>query len=149
MFMKEINQDNLDRVTSIYKNTIEQVLVIESGKKDIAMQILMIRDDKRWGLIQEFLEHDLQKHLLLEQAAVVAINNGANEIVEDLENLYQHTSGPDLITKIRTECSQVEKFIKLIKKGRKHKDWLSFTERRAMQELSKFILEQAREYNKL
>ncbi|MCK9313073.1 MAG: hypothetical protein M0P20_03335, partial [Methanocorpusculum sp.] len=93
--------------------------------------------------------HDLQKHLLLEQAAVIAINNGASEIMQDLENLYQHTSGPDLMTKIRTECFQVEKFIKLIKKGRKHKDWLSFTERRAMQEISKFVLEQAREYNKL
>ena len=147
--MKEINQDNLDRVYSLYRNTIEQVLIIESCKKDISMQILMVRDEKRWGLIQEFLEHDLQKHLLLEQAAVMAINNGANKIIEDMENLYQHTSGPDLITKIRSEISQVEKFIKLIKKGRKHKDWLSFTERRAMQEISKFVLEQAREYNKL
>ncbi|MBP8820413.1 MAG: hypothetical protein KBG91_08315 [Syntrophomonadaceae bacterium] len=146
--MKE-NQDNLHRINGIYKSTIEQVLVIESCKKDISMQILMVRDEKRWSLIQEFLEHDLQKHLLLEQAAVVAINNGADTIVDDLENLYQHTNGPDLITKIRTEYSQVEKFIKLIKKGRKHKDWLSFTERRAMQEISKFVLEQAREYNKL
>ena len=141
--------DNLDRVNSLYKNTIEQVLVIESCKKDISMQILMVRDEKRWNLIQDFLEHDLQKHLLLEQAAVIAINNGADEIIQDLESLYQHTSGPDLMTKIRTECLQVEKFIKLIKKGRKHKDWLSFTERRAMQEISKFVLEQAREYNKL
>ena len=147
--MKEINQDNLDRVYSLYRNTIEQVLIIESCKKDISMQILMVRDDKRWDLIQQFLEHDLQKHLLLEQAAVMAINNGANEIIEDMENLYRHTSGPDLIVKIRSEISQVEKFIKLIKKGRKHKDWLSFTERRAMQEISKFVLEQAREYNKL
>ena len=146
--MKE-NQDNLHRINGIYKSTIEQVLVIESCKKDISMQILMVRDEKRWSLIQEFLEHDLQKHLLLEQAAVVVINNGADEIIKDLENLYQHTNGPDLITKIRTEHSQVEKFIKLIKKGRKHKDWLSFTERRAMQEISKFVLEQAREYNKL
>jgi hypothetical protein len=141
--------ENLDRVNSLYKNTIEQVLVIESCKKDISMQILMVRDEKRWNLIQDFLEHDLQKHLLLEQAAVIAINNGADEIIQDLESLYQHTSGPDLMTKIRTECLQVEKFIKLIKKGRKHKDWLSFTERRAMQEISKFVLEQAREYNKL
>jgi hypothetical protein len=141
--------ENPDRVNSLYKNTIEQVLVIENCKKDISMQILMVRDEKRWSLILEFLEHDLQKHLLLEQAAVIAINNGAGEIIQDLENLYQHTSGPDLMTKIRTECLQVEKFIKLIKKGRKHKDWLSFTERRAMQEISKFVLEQAREYNKL
>jgi hypothetical protein len=146
--MKE-NQDNLHRINGIYKSTIEQVLVIESCKKDISMQILMVRDEKRWNLIQDFLEHDLQKHLLLEQAAVIAINNGADEIIQDLESLYQHTSGPDLMTKIRTECLQVEKFIKLIKKGRKHKDWLSFTERRAMQEISKFVLEQAREYNKL
>ena len=109
----------------------------------------MFRDDKRWALIQAFLEYDLQKHLLLDQAAVVAINNGAYEIVEDLDKLYQHTRGPDLITKIRIECTQVEKFIKLLKKGRKHKDWLSFTERRALQEISKFVLEQAREYNKL
>ena len=141
--------ENLDRVNSLYKNTIEQVLVIESCKKDISMQILMVRDEKRWNLIQDFLEHDLQKHLLLEQAAVIAINNGADEIIQDLESLYQHTSGPDLMTKIRTECLQVEKFIKLIKKGRKHKDWLSFTERRAMQDISKFVLEHAREYNKL
>ena len=141
--------ENLDKVNSLYKNTIEQVLIIESCKKDISMQVLMVRDEKRWSLILEFLEHDLQKHLLLEQAAVIAINNGADEIIQDLENLYQHTNGPDLMTKIRTECFQVEKFIKLIKKGMKHKDWLSFTERRAMQEISKFVLEQAREYNKL
>jgi hypothetical protein len=141
--------DNLDRVNSLYKNTIEQVLFIENCKKDISMRILMVRDEQRWGLIQEFLEHDLQKHMLLDQAAVVAINNGADNIVDDLENLYQHTNGPDLITKIRTECFQVEKFLKLVKKGRKHKDWLSFTERRAMQEISKFVIEQAREYNKL
>ena len=90
--MKE-NQDNLHRINGIYKSTIEQVLIIESCKKDISMQILMVRDEKRWSLIQEFLEHDLQKHLLLEQAAVVAINNGADTIVDDLRTFISTLTG--------------------------------------------------------
>ena len=136
-------------VDSLYKNTIEQVLIIEKCKKDIAARILMVRDERRWKLVQEFLEYDLQKHLLLEQAAVIALNNGSDEIVKDLEKLYQYSSGEGLLGKVRQEISHIEKFIKIIERGRKHKNWLSFTERRVLQEINKYVLEQAREYNRL
>ncbi|MGS0764697.1 hypothetical protein [Syntrophomonas curvata] len=142
-------RDDNDSVSGLYRGVIQQVLVIENCKKELASKILMIRGDRRWQLIQEFLRYDLEKHLLLEQAAVIVINNGATEMIEDLEKLYQFSSGEDLISKIRQEGAHIENFIKIIERGRKHKNWLSFTERRVMQEIDKYVIEQAREYNKL
>jgi hypothetical protein len=143
------DRDNNDNIGVLYRGAIQQVLAIEKSKKALASQILMIRDDRRWKLIQEFLQYDLQKHLLLEQAAIVITSNGAMDILQDLEKLYQFSSGNDLLDKIRREISHTENFIAIIERGRKHKNWLSFTERRAMQEIRKYVTEQARAYNKL
>jgi hypothetical protein len=147
--MKGNSRDNHDSISGLYRGIIQQVLVIETCKKNLASSILIVRDKRRWQLIQEFLQYDLEKHLLLEQAAVIVINNGAAEMIEDLERLYQFSSGENLISKIRQESSHIENFIKIIERGRKHKNWLSFTERRVMQEINKYVLEQAREYSKL
>jgi len=143
------NRDNNANIGGLYRGAIQQVLAIEKSKKELASQILMIRDDRRWQLIQEFLQYDLQKHLLLEQAAVIVTSNGAMDMLQDLEKLYRFSSGDDLLDKIRREVSHTENFIGIIERGRKHRNWLSFTERRAMQEISKYVTEQAREYNKL
>lgn len=141
--------ENNDSVSGLYRGIIQQVLVIENCKKELASKILMIRGDRRWQLIKEFLRYDLEKHLLLEQAAVIVINNGATAMIEDLEKLYQFSNGENLLGKIRREGSYIENFIKIIEQGIKHKNWLSFTERRVMQEIDKYVVEQAREYNKL
>lgn len=138
-----------DSISGLYRGAIQQVLVIENYKKELASKILIVLDERRWELIQEFLQYDLEKHLLLEQAAVIVINNDATEMIKDLEKLYQFSSGEDLISKIRQEASHIENFIKIVDRGRKHKNWLSFSERRVMQEISKYVIEQAREYNKL
>lgn len=139
----------MKEVDTLYRNTIEQVLIIEKHKRDMAVQILMVRNERRLKPVQEFLKYDLQKHLLLEQAAVVALNNHSNKIVKDLEKFYQYSSGEDLLTKIRREISHIEKFIEIVERGRKHKNWLTFRERRVLQEINKYVVEQAREYNKL
>lgn len=149
IYMNGNDRDNNDSVSGLYRSAIQQVLVIEKCKKDLAAKILMVRDERRWQLIQEFLQYDLEKHLLLEQAAVIVINNGNAGMVEDLEKLYRFSSGENLISKIRKEGSHIEKFIKIVERGRKHKNWLTFSERRVMQEISKYVVEQAREYNKL
>jgi hypothetical protein len=144
---QEGNPDN--NLSVLYKSAIKSVLNIESHKKDLAEKLLMLQGDKRWVVIRRFLEYDLKKHLILEQAAIIVMSNKANSMVNELEKLYKYTNEKDLISKIRKEINIVEDFIKIIDKGIKHKSWLSFSERRAIQEINKYVIEQARVYKKL
>jgi|GEM_PF-864761 len=147
--MNKENSNHKDKINALYRNVINQVLAIENQKKDLSAKILLYKGDSRWSIIEEFLKLDLQKHLLLEQAAIIVLSNRADDLVKNLERLYQYSSGEDLMSKIKKEIDNSEQFIRIVERGRKHKSWLTFTERRVMQEIAKYVLEQAREYNRL
>ncbi|MDD2509685.1 MAG: hypothetical protein PHP26_04810 [Syntrophomonas sp.] len=133
---------------TLYKDILQQVMVLESCKKELSIQILLTRDlTGRLDLILRFLGYDLDKHELLEHAAVLAISNQEESIVEDLEKLYAYIEGNDLIQKIRDEIKFMQRFIKTINKAIKHPNLRTFYERRMVQEISKYVLEQARLYS--
>jgi hypothetical protein len=134
---------------TLYQDILQQVMVLESYKKELSIQILLTKDgsSRRLNLILQFLSYDLDKHELLEHAAVLAMSNQADTILEDLHKLYAYTGGNDLIEKIRAEIKFLQRFVNTIKKSIKHPNSRTFYERRMIQEISKYVVEQARQYN--
>lgn len=139
-----------ETVKAFYQNILQQVLTLELEKKNLSTDILITRDkDHRLSLILKFLNCDLKKHELLEHAAVVARSNGETSVLEHLGQLYAHVEGEeDAVGRIRAEIEFIRRFINLLNKVDKYPDTLSFFERRMVQEIIKYVVEQARLYNK-
>ncbi|MEN6349188.1 MAG: hypothetical protein ABFD08_07305 [Syntrophomonas sp.] len=132
----------------LYKDILKQVMILESCKKEVAAQILLTRNGKeRLALIYSFLNYDLDKHELLEHAAVLAMSNKEHTMMTDLGKLYSHREGEEVIDKIRSEIKFVQKFLQTINKAIKYPDARTFYERRMIQEISKYVIEQSRLYN--
>ncbi|MEN6327441.1 MAG: hypothetical protein ABFD18_14715, partial [Syntrophomonas sp.] len=99
-------------IKTLYKDLLKQVSVLESCKKELSSEILLTRKGKaKLSLIYNFLGYDLDKHELLEQAAVLAISNKEATMVEDLQKLYAHHDGEELIDKIRSEIKLIKRFM--------------------------------------
>lgn len=137
-------------VKAFYQNILQQVLTLELDKKNLSTDILITRDkDHRLSLIMNFLKSDLKKHELLEHAAVVAMSNGETSVLAHLGQLYAHVEDEeDAVGRIRNEIEFISRFINLLNKVDKHPDTISFFERRMVQEIIKYVVEQARLYNK-
>ncbi len=135
-------------IVNLYRNILNEVIVIENHKKEISKEILLTRDEKkRLGLIYRFLGYDLKKHELLDRAAVAAINNNEEEVIGHLQKLYSQCKEEGLVTEIRKEIKYTEKFLKTIDKAIKYPEFRTFFERRMTKEISKYVIEQARMYN--
>jgi len=145
--MGDFNMNKM--VLNLYKNVLDQVMVIEAHKKEISRQILITRDDqKRLKLIHRFLTYDLNKHELFERATVVAINNKEENVIENIQRFYSHCEeGEELIEKIRGEIRYIKSFLKVIEKAIKYPGFMTFSERRMVQEIRKYVLEKVRIYN--
>jgi len=145
--MGDFNMNKM--VLNLYKNVLDQVMVIEAHKKEISRQILITRDDqKRLELIHRFLTYDLNKHELFERATVVAINNKEETVIENIQRFYSHCEeGEELIEKIRGEIRYIKSFLKVIEKAIKYPGFMTFSERRMVQEIRKYVLEKVRIYN--
>lgn len=139
----------MDELKTLYQDILQQVMVLESFKRELSIQILLSKNGskRRLELILRFLNNDQDKHELLEHAAVLAMSNRADTILEDLQKLYAYSDEKDLIKKIRAEIKFLQKFINTIKKAIKYPDSRTFYERRMVQEISKYVLEQARQYS--
>lgn len=139
-----------ETVKAFYQNILRQVLTLEADKQNLSTEILITRNkDQRLQLILKFLNCDLKKHELLEHAAMVAMSNKEDSILEHLAKLYAHTGREDeTIDRIHDEVGFISGFIKLLTKQDKHPEQISFFERRMVQEIVKYVMEQARMYNK-
>lgn len=139
-----------EAVKTFYQSILQQVLALELDKKNLSTQILTTRNkDERYNLIHKFLTIDLKKHELFEHAAIVAMSNHEDAILEQLAMLYAHTGRDDeAIYRIRDEMEFVRGFVNLLDKLISHPELLSFFERRMVQEIGKYVMEQARMYNK-
>ncbi len=136
-------------VTALYKNILEQVLAIELCKKELSKKMLLLKDGKRkLSYIHSFLSYDLNKHELLEHAAVVAIHNREAEILEQIEKFYAYSSGEDILASIRKEIKTSCSLMDIVKKQLNNPQGLTFVEKRMLSETNKYVLEQAREYMK-
>ncbi len=137
-------------VVTLYNNILEQVMQLENTKKEISTELLLIREErKRLALIYNFLSYDLSKHELLEQAAVIALSNSEKQVLEHLNRLYATVEKVHTIDKIRHEISCTKRFMKVVSSAKDKKSALTFSERRMVQEIIKFVMAQARLYNQL
>ena len=134
-------------VRSLYHDILKEVLMLEVEKKEIAQRILILKSDMdRLPLIKDFLQTDLSKHQLLEQAAVTAMQNQVSEVLDHISRLYTMTDGISLIQCIRAEINRDQKMLALLGKEMKHPDNRTFSERRILREVNKYVIFQAREY---
>jgi len=134
-------------VAAIYSGILEQVMLLESSKKEISKQILINKDSrKRLNLVYQFLSCELNKHELFEQAAVIALNNKENDVIAHLRCMYEPFGNSELIDQIRQEIAYTQRFMQVTERAKKELTSISFTERRMMQEISKYVLAQCRLY---
>lgn len=134
----------------MYNDVLKQVDVLERQKKDLSRDLLLYKEGhRRMKLIYAFLSYDLDKHELFEHAAVCAMCNKEEHVLYDLQDFYAHVRGGDLMDRIRTEIKCTRRFMQLVEKSMENEGGLNFTERRLLQELCKYILEQARLYRQI
>ncbi|KUG03826.1 hypothetical protein ASZ90_018788 [hydrocarbon metagenome] len=137
-------------VAAIYTGILEQVVRLEKSKKELSKQILISKDNiKKLDLVYKFLGYELNKHQLFEQAAVIALSNKEKFVINHLGCLYEPFGNGELIDQIRKEIAYTKRFMQVTEKARSEKDSTSFTERRMVQEISKFVLAQCRIYMQL
>jgi hypothetical protein len=137
-------------VLSIYKDILDQVLIREGYKKDISRTIVMSKTpSRRLHLIISFLGFDLDKHRLLEYAAIVALSNNEPTILLNLKKFYSHSEEGDILEQIRREIILVDKYMEIINKEIKRPGSSSFIEKRMIQEISKYVVALAKAYNQL
>lgn len=137
-------------VGNFYKNVLDKVLLLEKAKKDLSRQILLCREDKkRLNFIRQFLQYELNRHELFEHAAVAAMNNRDEKVLKDIARFYGIDDENEVLSAVRSEISINRKFITSLEKVMKYPRFASFSERRLVKEIEKYILEKARIYNQL
>lgn len=139
-----------EEIGAIYNSILQQVMLLEKSKKELSRQILLNKDhDKRLDQVYKFLVCEYNKHELLEQAAVIALNNQETAIISHLKSMYEPIESSELIDKIRKEMNYGQQFMSLVKKSKSKRGNISFTERRMVQEIVKYVLAQCRIYAQL
>lgn len=137
-------------VHAIYSGILEQVMLLEKTKKELSKQILIHKNGtKRLDLIYRFLSCDLNKHELFEQAAVIAISNNETGVLNHVKRLYEPFGNGNLIEKIRREIGYTRRFLEVTNRAKKDRDYITFTERRMVQEIHKYVLAQCRAYTQV
>lgn len=133
---------------TIFKDILQEVIYTENIKKAISQEILMAKDEfMRQELIYNFLSYELDKHEILEQAAILAVENNEDYLLKQLELFYKHCEGLDLLDKIRAEITHTELFMEKVGKAIEDFDSISFVERRLIKEINKYVVTQARYYS--
>lgn len=134
--------------TEFFKEIVGQALKIELRKKELSKNILLNRSDKHVKIFLKFLQEDLDKHRLFEKAAVFAIQNRTDGIHLQLKNLYPMPNyhEKEVLDIIRSEIINTKACLKIVQKKNKKPDLMTFVEKRFYQEISKYIIEQAKCY---
>lgn len=138
-----------EMVKSLYHEILKKILLIEIEKKDTAQRILILKSQHdRLPLIQAFIQADSAKHRLLEQAAVSAMQNQVEEVLDHISRFYLPAGGTSPIICIRGELARCEGMLTLVGKAIKHPRNCTFIERRILRDINRLIISQAREYAK-
>lgn len=138
---------SLEMVRALYHDILRKILLLEVEKKATSRRILIQKSEReRLPLIRDFLQADLSKHRLLEQAAVSAMQNHVDEVLEHIGQLYPSGGGISQIECIRGESARCEKMLVLVCKEIKHPKTCTFFERRVLNDIKRFVIDQAREY---
>ncbi len=141
---------SLEMVRALYHDILKKILLLEVEKKATSRKILIKKSDReRLPLIRDFLQAELSKHRLLEQAAVSALQNRAHEVLAHISQLYPSSDGISEIESIRVESARCEKMLVLVCKEIKDPNTCTFFERRILNDIKKFVIDQAREYARI
>lgn len=133
---------------TIFNDILQEVIYTENIKKAISQEILMAKNEfMRQELIYNFLSYELDKHEILEQAAILAVENNEDYLLKQLELFYKHCEGLGLLDKIRAEITHTELFMEKVGKAIEDFDSISFVERRLIKEINKYVVTQARYYS--
>jgi len=137
------------QIDSIYRSIIEQVVIIEGIKREISRALLLVKDsDKKIKQVYNFLSYDLEKHRLLEYAAVMATEEGEGQILRNLQKFYSYADGDDLIEKINLEIVCIMRYLEILRHEIKNKGSSDFVERRMIQEICKYVVAMAKIYGR-
>lgn len=133
--------------TNLYQNIFEQIFAIELCKKELSKKMLLQKDIKnRQKYIYSFLNYDVNKHELLEHAAIVAYHNDEKDILLKISSYYKDNTEEDIINIIREEIKNIRSLHFIVKKQISFPQNLSFVEKRRLNDINKYVLEQARLY---
>ncbi len=133
--------------TTLYSNIFEQVLAIELCKKELSKKILLFKEaSKRQRYIFSFLNYDVNKHELLEHAAIIAYQHKEKEVLEKIGNFYKDRAGEDIMDAIKQEINLAKSLNIVVQKQINYPQRLSFVEKRRLSDINKYVLEQARAY---
>jgi hypothetical protein len=125
------------------------VVIIEGIKKEISRALLLVKDsDKKIKQVYNFLSYDLEKHRLLEYAAVMATEEGEGQILRNLQKFYSYVEGDDLIEKINLEIVCIMRYLEILRHEIKNKGSSDFVERRMIQEICKYVVAMAKIYGR-
>jgi hypothetical protein len=125
------------------------VVIIEGIKREISRALLLVKDsDKKIKQVYNFLSYDLEKHRLLEYAAVMATEEGEGQILRNLQKFYSYADGDDLIEKINLEIVCIMRYLEILRHEIKNKGSSDFVERRMIQEICKYVVAMAKIYGR-
>lgn len=129
---------------------LEEILYIEQTRRSICQELLLVRDvETKRKLAGNFLSCSLDKHEVLEQAVIRAMQVNDETVLEQLDSFYRHCEGKDLLSKIRSEIIRTQLYLDVIDRALDFPDTISFIERRLIKEIMKFVITQARCYNEI
>lgn len=135
------------KLLSVYRDIVEQVVVIEGCKKEISRDLLLLKDsEKRIKQVYNFLSYDLEKHRLLEYAAIMAVDEEDPQILRNLQKFYSYADGDDIIEKISAEIVCILRYLEILQNEIKEKGSSDFVERRMIQEICKYVTAMAKLY---
>lgn len=135
--------------STYWGDILQEILYAENTKRLICQELLLVKDnDLRQKLVYDFLCSDLDKHEILAQATVMAIEINEDFFLKRLEKFYRHCEGGDLLYKINTEIIRTQLYLDTIEKAQDKQESISFMERRLIKEIIKCVMTQARYYNK-
>lgn len=138
-----------DMVKAFYRDILTQVFAIETRKKRASERLLLTKSQRqKLRIIKEFLILDIDKHNLFQQAAIVGFRNQAYDVLDHLLKLYAVSEYDEITERIREEISRNEKLLIPVINEIKYPRTSGFFERRLLQEVSKYVICQAREYIK-
>ncbi len=135
-------------VSEYFSDILQEVLYIENTKRLVCQELLLLRDyELRQKLVYSFLRCDMDKHEILHEAAVHAVEGSEDYLLKQLELFYKHCEGQDLIYKIQAEIMRSELYLDIIDKSIEDPASINFVERRFIKEITKYVVTQARYYN--
>lgn len=137
----------MSNLKEVYKETLSQVLAMETRKKDLSRQMVQQRDPlERRNTIINFIEQDLIKHNLLAQMVAEGIEREDSEVLNSICNLYGVESSGELGDKVESHQRLNRRMLDLLVRETEHPGEGDFLERRLLMEIEKQALRQAHDY---